>query len=319
MRPSRTFLEQASADTGYQVSSLEKVVLLGDIAGDIARHPLLQKTMALKGGTALNLGFGAPSRLSVDLDFNYIGHLNREHMLEDRPKIEDAILDLAQKKGFRVQRSADSFAGRKIYCTYNSSLGTKERIELDLNYLFRLPLEPPKKRALWQPGEIDRPQITMVSTVELVIGKLLALFDRAAVRDIWDVGRFSETVPETVTSQWFRAHFIAMSATLDHPFYDYSLDRIKEQISPSAIENNLIPMLSHADLQTVEATIQQAFDLIRSLLPLTPHEKEFIKEVTKGHLRLDILFTEDEEVATRLSKHPALVWKIKNVRKTLDQ
>lgn len=49
MRPSRTFLEQSSADTGYQVSSLEKVILPGDLAGDIARHPLLQKTLALKG------------------------------------------------------------------------------------------------------------------------------------------------------------------------------------------------------------------------------------------------------------------------------
>lgn len=78
MRPSRTFLEQAAADTGYQVSSLEKMTMLGDIAGDMARHPLLQETLALKGGTALILGFGSPSRLSVDLDFNYIGHIDRE-------------------------------------------------------------------------------------------------------------------------------------------------------------------------------------------------------------------------------------------------
>jgi hypothetical protein len=240
-------------------------------------------------------------------------------MLEDRPTIEDAILDLARRKGFRVQQSADAFAGRKIYCTYNSSLDTQERIEIDLNYLFRLPLEPPNQRALWQPGEIDQPQITMVSIVELVIGKLLAFFDRAAVRDIWDVGRFSEIVPEVIKSQWFRDHFIAMSATLAHPLYDYSLDRIKERISPAKIESNLIPMLSHASLQTVEATVQQAFDMISSLLPLTPHEKEYIKEVTKGQLRLDILFTEDEKVAARLSKHPALLWKIKNVRKALDQ
>lgn len=240
-------------------------------------------------------------------------------MLEDRPTIEDAILDLARRKGFRVQQSADAFAGRKIYCTYNSSLGTKERIEVDLNYLFRLPLEPPIQRTLWQPGEIGRPQITMVSIVELVIGKLLAFIDWAAVRDIWDVGRFSEIVPEVIKSQWFRAHFIAMSATLAHPLYDYSLDRIKKRISPVKIESNLIPMLSHASLQTVEATVHQAFDMIRSLLPLTPHEKEYIKEVTKGQLRLDILFTEDEQVAARLSKHPALLWKIKNVRKALDQ
>ena len=33
---------------------------------------------------------GQPRRLSVDLDFNYVGHLEREIMLADRPQVEDA-------------------------------------------------------------------------------------------------------------------------------------------------------------------------------------------------------------------------------------
>ncbi|MFO7943628.1 MAG: nucleotidyl transferase AbiEii/AbiGii toxin family protein [Anaerolineales bacterium] len=128
--------------------------------------------------------------MSVDLDFNYIATLDRERMLEDRPKCEDAILDLAQKKKVKVQQSAETFAGRKIYCTYNSTLGTKDRIEIDLHYLFRLPLGPPKQKAIWQPGGIVRPRIMMVSLAELIIGKLLAFFDRGAIRDIWDVAGF---------------------------------------------------------------------------------------------------------------------------------
>jgi hypothetical protein len=50
MNPSLEFLERCSGETGYQVSSLEKVVRLGEIAGDIARHPLLGEVLALKGG-----------------------------------------------------------------------------------------------------------------------------------------------------------------------------------------------------------------------------------------------------------------------------
>ena len=42
MIPSREFIEGAAAQTGYQASSLEKVIILGDLAGDIARHPLLK-------------------------------------------------------------------------------------------------------------------------------------------------------------------------------------------------------------------------------------------------------------------------------------
>ncbi|MBW1797000.1 MAG: nucleotidyl transferase AbiEii/AbiGii toxin family protein [Deltaproteobacteria bacterium] len=75
------YLERCSAQTGYPVPLLEKVVRLGEMAGDVARHPFLSSVLALKGGTALNLCFGPPKRLSVDLDFNYTGHRDREKML----------------------------------------------------------------------------------------------------------------------------------------------------------------------------------------------------------------------------------------------
>lgn len=67
MSVSLEYLELCSAQTGYAISPLEKVVRLGEIAADIARHPFLGKVLALKGGTALNLCLGQPRRLSVDL------------------------------------------------------------------------------------------------------------------------------------------------------------------------------------------------------------------------------------------------------------
>lgn len=74
----------------------------------------------------------------MDLDFNYIGHLDRESMLADRPVVEQVLIELASRKGYRVQQSADSFAGRKVYIIYRSVNGQNERIEVDLNYLFRM-------------------------------------------------------------------------------------------------------------------------------------------------------------------------------------
>ncbi len=103
MIPSQKFVETAAAQTGYQASSLEKVIMLCDLAADISRHPLLRDGLILKGGTALNLGFGPPSRLSVDLDFNFVGHLDRDQMLEGRLRYEKAVIDLARKKSFVVQ------------------------------------------------------------------------------------------------------------------------------------------------------------------------------------------------------------------------
>ena len=314
MKPSRKFLDQASAETGYQPAILEKVVKLGDLAKDISRHPLLKDSLALKGGTALNLGFGPPSRLSVDLDFNYIAHLERNAMLEDRPKIEAALCKLAEKKGFRVQQSADAFAGRKIYCTYQSIYGPIDRVEVDINYLFRLTLSNPLKRELWQPGEISFPKILVVSKEELIIGKLLASIDRAAIRDIWDVGRLPLITPDIIDSKVFRAYFIALSVILPHPLNEYSVDRIKKKISTRAVENDLIPMLSRHNKASVAEIVDQAFKVLDSILLLEDHELEYITRVHKGDLELSLLFPKDKTITSRLAKHPVLAWKIQNVK-----
>jgi hypothetical protein len=66
MNLSLEFLERCSAETAFQVSELEKVTRIGEMAANIARDPMLGEVLALKGGTALNLCFGPPTRLSVD-------------------------------------------------------------------------------------------------------------------------------------------------------------------------------------------------------------------------------------------------------------
>jgi hypothetical protein len=222
MRVSRQFLERCAAETGYRPASLEKVIRLGEMAADVGRHPFLGSVLALKGGTALNLCFGEPSRLSVDLDFNYVAHLDRAKMLADRPRVETAVDELARRKGYRVQRSADAFAGRKVYLSYPSVLGHEERIEVDLNFLFRDPIGDLETRDLWQPGGLDRPRLQVVSLDEICIGKMLALLDRAAARDAWDTARLPEVADGRLSEPSFRARLIALSAILDHPLESYA-------------------------------------------------------------------------------------------------
>ena len=98
MTPDREHLEQCARDTGFGVAMLEKIVRLGELAADVFRHPLLQRVLVLKGGTVLNLCLGSPQRLSVDLDFNHIGHASRERMLAERPEVEQATHRLARAR-----------------------------------------------------------------------------------------------------------------------------------------------------------------------------------------------------------------------------
>ncbi len=149
MNLSAEHIEGLAIETGFRPETLEKVIRLGEFAADIGRHPLLSRVLALKGGTALNLMFGSPARLSVDLDFNYVGQEARAGMQAERPEVEQAIVIIGEGQGYHVQQSRDAHAGRKIYLSYTSAAGTPDRIEIDLNFLFRIPLGEVTTRPPW--------------------------------------------------------------------------------------------------------------------------------------------------------------------------
>lgn len=88
---SRERLAAESASTGFRPEILEKVAYLLALLEGFNRHPFLKGKLALKGGTALNLFLFDVPRLSIDIDLNYIGAVDREAMLAERPRIEEAI------------------------------------------------------------------------------------------------------------------------------------------------------------------------------------------------------------------------------------
>jgi predicted nucleotidyltransferase component of viral defense system len=319
MNVSLEYLQRCSAQTGYAVLPLEKVIRLGEMAGDVARHPFLGNVLALKGGTGINLCFGPPKRLSVDLDYNYIGHVDREKMLFDRPRVEQAVIELAGRKGYRVQRSSDAFAGRKIYLLYRSVLGRGERIELDLNFLFRVPISGTEKGELWQPGEIDRPEVRTVSLLEIVVGKLLAMLDRGAPRDVWDLANLPSQANTVKKLPSFRTYFVALASILNHPLPTYTRNRLEALITERAVMEQLVPMLTVDASPRADDLVKRAWAVLSDFMTLRPNEAAYIASIERGELCPELLFPDDPEAAKRIAAHPAILWKITNVRSNLER
>lgn len=314
MSVSLEYLERCAAETGFQVGALEKVVRLAELAADVGRQPLLKDVLVLKGGTALNLGFGPPSRLSVDLDFNYIGSAHRTEMLAARPRVEEAVGELGRRAGYRAQHSADAFAGRKIFLHYRSVIGPEDRIEIDLNFLFRVPLVELDTRELWQPGELDRPIVKMVGSEELLAGKLLALLERCAPRDAWDAANLAPELTNTLAARAFRSHFVAIAGILDHPLPSYGRGRLERRLTQRTVEEMLAPMLARGARVSAADLLEHAWSRLQPLLVLEPEEQQFVDDLDRGLLRPELLFPADPTAADRLSRHPALLWKARNAR-----
>jgi predicted nucleotidyltransferase component of viral defense system len=98
MKLSFKILAEEAGRTGFRPEVLEKVCRLQRLLAGFCRHPFLKNRLALKGGTALNLFLFDMPRLSVDIDLNYIGQVDREAMLAERPQVEQAIQDVCRRE-----------------------------------------------------------------------------------------------------------------------------------------------------------------------------------------------------------------------------
>jgi hypothetical protein len=99
--------------TGFNAAVIEKVLHLLNLLNKLNSHSFLKGKLALKGGSALNLFVFNIPRLSVDIDLNYIGALDREKMMVDRPKVEKAVEAVFAREGFTVKRKPIEHAGGK--------------------------------------------------------------------------------------------------------------------------------------------------------------------------------------------------------------
>jgi predicted nucleotidyltransferase component of viral defense system len=313
MRVDVTGVQRSAAELGFSAEVIEKVVRLGAYLSEVLRHALLGSVLLLKGGTALNLAQRAPRRLSVDLDFNYVGAEKRQEMIAQRPTVEEAVERIANAQGYFVQKSRDAHAGRKFYLQYDNLAGPRDRIEIDLNFLHRVPLVPPAEVAIWQPQGFPEVRASTVGREELCAGKLCALLDRAVPRDLWDVAQLPSLVGDMLATTRFRGLFIALSGTLDHPLYEYGRDRL-ERVTDQDVATQLHPVLIAGGRPTATQLCQESWRVIEPLLRLEAGEREFVDRLQAGELVPEILFPEADDLRNRVARHPALLWKARNAR-----
>lgn len=308
MLPTAREVLRLAEESGFEGGALEKVIRMAELLAAIEEHDVLNRCLALKGGTALNLFFGVPGRLSVDLDFNFTGAEQREEMLAMRPQVENRLQAIARGQGYGVQESAAAHAGRKLFLSFNRlTNGQLDRLEVDVNFLHRVCLLPTERRSMWRPDG-NGPTTTLVSWPEIAAGKLVALLDRAAPRDAWDVSRLPMLSPSAWPPPDLRRMFLVIAGTLPHPLPEYgqhSLARITE----SDVSRLLPPLLIGGEQPSAEALRRGAWSVLAPLLALTEQEREYFDRLAHGDLKPQLLFPDTPDLAARVGRHPGLLWK----------
>lgn len=314
----KDLLQSESAATGFRSDILEKVLQITHLLKQLIRHPFLKGRIVLKGGTALNLFLWDVPRLSVDIDLNYIGSLDRNTMLQERPKIEEALMAVCEREGITVSRQPDEHAGGKWRFKYVSAINETGNIEVDLNYILRKPLWPIQILDSKAVGSYSAKDIPVLDLHELAAGKLAALFSRRQSRDLFDghhILNNCELDPEKL-----RLGFVIYGAMSRTDWRTISPDTI--QIDPREVETLLFPALPVETIKSIsdvtewtERIIRECQDKLDIILPFTDSEVEFLNKINdEGNIEPELLAS-DEKIREIIRSHPGLLWKALNVQK----
>jgi len=305
--------------TGFSGDLIEKVIRLEELLQDIFRHPYLSKRLLLKGGTALNFCYFNRLRLSVDIDLNYIGSAGVKGMQEERPKIDEAITKIVEDKGYKILRKpGEEHAGGKWRLAYKNLWGNNKNLELDINYLYRVPIGLSRRINFETFSNTKRFEIFVVSKEELFAGKTVAALNRVAPRDIYDVANIVDYTGN-YDRRLFRKTVILLGASQREDFRKVKADKLYE-VSDKDIKDSLYPLLPQNKRVDRKELFGKIIPFIADILNFTSSEKEFLdRYLDNAEYKPKLLFYEYPDLIPRIEEHPVLLWKRLNVERYLKR
>ncbi len=248
-------------------------------------------------------GRRSTSSISVDSDLNCVGALDRAEV--------DASLDrLFTSQGYGIRRRPGEHAGGKWLVRYASAL--------DVNYMARQPLFGMARMESLPLGGMRVKDVLVLDLHEIVAGKLVALIDRHAARDLFDARR----ILSIDGLDWGRvkAAVLAIDACGRRDWRTRSIDVIA--VEPREFRQRLAICLPRGHVAArgeIDAWIEETVRLCREgfafLFDLTANERAFLNGVLdRGEIDAGLLDIAPEFRA-RIRDMPMLAWKTGHVRK----
>ena len=189
MNYSKQYINEIAQKSGFLANNTEKVIRLLDVLKFINEElNRISHQLILKGGTAINLIYTNLTRLSVDIDLDYVGSLEKEQTLKDRERILESLDNYMLKEGYSVSSKSRGSAilASRTYA-YINAYGNRDNIKVEINFIDRIHILPIVNRKI---NYFDKEvMIKAPSEEELFAMKICALIDRSKPRDLYDTFR----------------------------------------------------------------------------------------------------------------------------------
>ena len=265
-------------------------------------HIATEKTLALKGGTAINLFLRNMPRLSVDIDLTYLPFDNRETALTNISGSLGKIRERITKSIPGTNVSNHTVEGNDIKLLVQSK---NAQIKIEVNTITRGHLHP--VRLLQVNDEVqDRfkkfAAIQVVSDAELYGGKICAALDRQHPRDLFDVYLlFQESGYNEDVKNGFIQALVSHMRTMNEVLEPHLLDQ------RSAFEKQFQGMTDTAfTYEAFEATRENLINIVNS--SLSDKDGSFLLTFKRGDPDWDLF------PVAGLKDMPAVQWKLMNIQ-----
>ena len=312
MNYSRKYIETLNKDNNFIQNNLEKVVRLFDILKFISTEldPYGDK-LVLKGGTAINLMYTNLARLSVDIDLDYIGSLDKEKASQDRDIIMDALDNYMISEDYEISsKSREGIILASRTYTFTNASHNKDNIKVEINFIDRIHVCPSVRKQI---NYFEKEVMVQTLQLEELFGmKICALIDRSKPRDLFDVDKLKKNTAFINEDKLRKITVFYMSLDGIFDVNEHTFDLIMA-IGQEDIKKELQPVLAKGNTFDLSTTKEEVIKFLKDLLVLTDNEKKYLIEFSKGNFDPYLLFEPND--AERAAKHPMAKWRAANLKK----
>lgn len=306
----KLLLGKQAKELGFVRDTYEKVCRLTDILKFFENDALLGNSLALKGGTAINLTIFNLPRLSVDIDLDFSKNVTRDEMMATRSIINDRIEKFMKANGYLLSpKSKQYHALDSFVYEYSNSGGMKDNIKVEINYMLRCHVLETEQRhfeSSWEPIGVS---VLSVAPIEIFASKIVALINRTAPRDLYDIYNLVKfgLIDESEEPLLRKCVVFYSAIGAESPPFEFQFNMI-DQVTQNRIKTDLYPVLRNKDKFDLKTAQMQVKAWLESLLKLEDNEQKFLDAFRNKTYQPELLF-ESTEIVERIRNHPMALWK----------
>jgi hypothetical protein len=211
------------------------------------------------------------------------------------------------------RKSKSTYILDSFVYSYTNAAGNSDNIKVEINYSLRCHALPTVDITA-RTAEVFVPfPVRTLAPVEIFASKIVALSDRAAPRDLYDLnnmiyfGLFDE--PDITMLRKCAVFYTAVAGEVTAQ--GISFDRINN-ITPYKVKTDLLPMVRNAEKFDLPAARERVSAFLNEWMRLTEKETAFLKRFAAGSYEPQLLF-EDGEIIKRIENHPMALWRLQHI------